>query len=60
MGVPRAFNFSKELALPCDLKSVQVENICESGLCNEDSEADREVDDSDTVAKVLLSLNLEM
>ena len=60
MGVPRAFYFSKELALPCDLKSVKVESICESGLCNEDGEADREVDDSDTVAQVLLSLNLEM
>ena len=60
MGVPRAFNFSKELALPCDLKSVQGESICESNLCTVDSEADREVDDSDTIAQVLLSLNLEM
>ena len=60
MGVPRAFNFSKELALPCDLKSVQVEKICESDLCTENGEADREVDDIDTVAQVLLSLNLEM
>ena len=59
MGVPRAFNFSKELALPCDLKSVQVENICESDLCTDKSEADRE-EDSDTIAQVLLSLNLEM
>ena len=60
MGVPRVYSFSKELVLLCDLKSVLVESIYESDLCTVDSEADREVDDNDTIAQVLLSLNLEM
>ena len=60
MGFPRVYSFSKELDLICDLKSVLVESIYESDLCTVDSEADREVDDNDTIAQVLLSLNLEM
>ena len=60
MCVPRAYSFPKELGLVCDVKSVLVENTSESDLCTVDREVDREVDDGDTIARVLLSLNLEM
>ena len=60
MGTPRAYSFPKEPDLVCDVKSVMVENTSESDLCTVDSEVDREVDDGNTIARVLLSLNLEM
>ena len=63
MGDPRAFRFSKELALPCDLQPVQGVRICElveSDEFNENVESNEEVEDSDTLAQVLLSLNLQL
>ena len=60
MGDPRAFSFSKELALPCDLQPVQGGMICESDEFNENNESNGEVEDIDTLAQVLLSLNLQL
>ena len=60
MCVPRAYSFPKELGLVCDVKSVIVENTYESDFCTVDDKVDREVDKSNTIARVLLSLNLEM
>ena len=60
MGEPRAFCFSKELALPCDLQPVQVESAYELDFYTEHSEAEGDIGNSDTLAQALLSLNLEL
>ena len=60
MGIPRAYSFPKELGLVCDVKSILVENAYESDFCIVDDEVDREVDEGDTIAWVLLFSNLEI
>ena len=60
MCVPRAYSFPKELGLVCDVKLVLVENTYESDFCTVDDEVDRKLDEGDTIARVLLSLNLDM
>ena len=59
MGQPRPVNFIKDLPLPCDLQPVNVENQEEWDFCPDHEETET-AEDSDTLASVLLSLNLKM
>ena len=59
MGQPRPINFIKDLPLPCDLQPVKVEELFEWDSCP-DHEETEDAEDSDTLASVLMSLNLKM
>ena len=59
MGQPRPVNFFKDLPLPCDLQPVKVENQEEWDFCPGHDETET-AEDSDTLASVLMSLNLKM
>ena len=60
MRVFRGYRFCKELAPIYTLKPILVESIYVSDLRTVDCEVDRELDASDTITRVLLSMNLEI